>query len=165
VGPQSGLDSDRSDYVARLSLNTGLGPRVTARGRFDDASFDINRAEIEATTAFGPVTASTSYIYLRDNPNSGVVTAASVIRGAASVNLVENWRMFGTVTYDMAASAVAGNSFGIAYDDECLTFSLAYSATRPNYTDLEPTQWVNLRIQLRTFGEAGISTDLNKLQQ
>ncbi|MEJ0012518.1 MAG: LPS-assembly protein LptD [Bauldia sp.] len=161
VGAYSGLETSMSDYVAGVSVDTGTGPRVAARGRFDEKSFNVNRAELQATTAFGPITASASYLYLRSNQNVGVTSAASVIRGAASVNMSETWRAFGTVTYDFAKEAVAGDSIGVAFDNECLTLSLAYSET---YASDQPSRWLNLRIALRTFGDAAVSGNLSKLQ-
>lgn len=163
VGFASGLETKFSDYVAGVTLDTGVGPRLTARGRFDESTFDINRAEIQATTAIGPVTAAANYLYLRSDPNSGVDSPSSAVRAAASVNITENWRAFGTITYDVVKGAVAGDSFGIAYDDECLTFSIAYSETREGYTDLEPSRWLNFRLQLRTLGETSYSSNLSKL--
>jgi LPS-assembly protein len=117
---------------------------------------------LQATTALGPITASASYLYLRSNPNVGIMSPASVVRGAASVNVSENWRAFGTMTYDFANSSVASDSFGIAFDNECLTLSLAYSET---YTSDQPSRWLNLRLALRTFGDAAVSGDLNNLQK
>ncbi len=162
VGAFSGLETKFSDYVAGVSVESARGPRIAARGRFDNSTFDINRAEVEATAALGAVTASTAYLYLRINPNSNVDGPASVVRNAASVNLAPNWRAFGSFTYDITESAVAGDSFGIAFDNECLTFSVAYSATRESYTDLAPSRWLNFRLQLRTFGEGTLSTNLSR---
>lgn len=163
VGAFSGLETTFSDYVAGLAVDSGAGPRISAQGRFDNATFNINRAELEATTALGPVTASASYLYLRYNPNSDVTSEASVVRGAASVNIAENWRAFGTITYDIASSAIASDSFGIAFDNECLTASIAYNETRIGYTDLQPSRWLNFRLQLRTFGEANVTSNLSNL--
>lgn len=163
VGPGSGLEADVSDFVAGAEVDTGFGPRFHLRGRFDHKTFDLERGEFGATTAFGPVTTSTSYVFLSSNPNTGVTSDSSVIRTAASVNLLDNWRAFGTVTYDVTNASVASDSFGIAYDDESATVSLAYSETRENYTDLTDSRWLSLRIQLRTIGETGVSTDLNRL--
>ncbi|MCR4282959.1 MAG: LPS assembly protein LptD, partial [Bauldia sp.] len=160
VGAGSGLESTLSDYVAGVSLDTGVGPRLSARGRFDPADLNINRAELQATTALGPITTSANYLYLRNDPNSGLNQPASVVRAAASVNFAENWRAFGTVTYDIAKSAVAADSFGIAFDNECLTLSIAYSETLVSDA---PSKWLNFRLQLRTLGETSYSSNLSKL--
>ena len=97
----SGLGTNASDYVAGVALDTGLGPRITASGRFDNADFALNRGEIEATAALGPVSASAAYLYLSHNPYNSDLAAASVVRGAGSVNLTDNWRAFGSVIYDI----------------------------------------------------------------
>jgi LPS-assembly protein len=162
VGAYSGLETSLSDFVGGVSLDTGLGPRFVARARFDEKTLNFNRGELQATTALGPITASASYLYLRSNPNVGILSPASVVRGAASVNVSENWRAFGTMTYDFANSSVASDSFGIAFDNECLTLSLAYSET---YTSDQPSRWLNLRLALRTFGDAAVAGDLNNLQK
>jgi LPS-assembly protein len=161
VGANSGLETKYSDYVGGVTVDSGFGPRFGARGRFDNADFNLNRGELQATTALGPVTASASYLYLRHNQDDPD-KSSSVLRGAASMNLSDNWRAFGTLTYDLVNTAIAGDSFGIAFDNECLTLSIAYSETHENYSD-SPNRWLNFRLQLRTFGEGNVSTNLNKM--
>ena len=156
----SGLESDRSDYVAGATVNSGLGPSISANGRFDNANFAINRAEIEATAALGPVSASAAYLYLRHNPYSPTLASASVVRGAASVNLTDNWRTFGSLIYDINGNTVAGDGLGLAFDNDCLTFSVAYNETRKGYTDLTPSRWLTFRLQLRTLGNSSYQTNL-----
>ena len=156
----TGLASTQSDYVAGATVNTGLGPRLSANGRFDHKDFAVNRAEIEATSALGPVSASASYLYLRHNPYSSGLTSASIVRGAGSVNLSDNWRAFGTLIYDVNNTTLAGDSFGLAYDNECLTLSVAYSETRAGYTDVTPSQWLTFRLQLRTLGDSVMQSNL-----
>ena len=156
----SGLETDRSDYVAGVALDTGLGPRITTSGRFDNANFAINRAQIEATAALGPVSASTAYLYLRNNPYSPTLDSTSVVRGAGSINLTDNWRAFGTVTYDLTNTAIASDSLGLAFDNDCLTLSIAYNETRAKYTDVTPSSWVGFRLQLRTLGDTSVQTNV-----
>ncbi len=163
VGPLSGLETRASDYVGALTLDTGVGPSVGVRGRMDQKTLTVNRAEVEATAALGPVTASAAYFYLRQNPNDLTSGPASVVHGAASVNLTENWRAFGSFAYDVARSAIASNSFGVAFDNSCLTFAVTYNETRKNYTDLLPDRQLNFRLELRTLGEGSVTANLNTL--
>src|SRR5439155_831594 len=81
---------------------------------FDQSTLAVNRAELEATAALGPVTASAAYFYLRQAPNTApaVLGPASVVHAAASVNLTENWRAFGSFAYDVTKSTIASNSLG-----------------------------------------------------
>jgi LPS-assembly protein len=166
VGPSSGLETQRSDYVGGVSLDTGLGPSVAVRGRFDDKTFAVNRAELEATAALGPVTASAAYFYLRQAPNADLQISgpASVIHGAASVNLSENWRAFGSVAFDFARSAIASNSLGVAFDNSCLTLAVTYDEIHKPFTDLAPERAINFRLELRTLGEGAVSTNLSSLR-
>ncbi len=158
-GLSSGLDTNISDYVAGATLDTGLGPTISANGRFDNANFAVNRAEVEATAPLGPVSASAAYLYMKHNRYSSTLASASVVRGAASVNLTENWRAFGSVIYDIDKTTIAGDSLGLAFDNDCLTFSLAYSEQRKGYTDL-PSRWLTFRLQLRTLGDTSYQTNL-----
>ena len=164
VGPASGLATTASDYVGAVSLDTGVGPSVQVSGRFDDKTFAVNRAEIEATAALGPVTASAAYFYLRQSLDTDATPGpASVVHGAASVNLSENWRAFGSLAYDVVRSALASNSFGVAFDNSCLTFAVTYDQTFQNYTDLQPDRTINFRLELRTLGTGSVSANVNNL--
>lgn len=165
IAVDSGLQTDTSDYVGRLSLDTGVGPRFTARGRFDQGDFSLQRGELEATNAFGPITASAAYLYLRNFPNDpSIDSPTSVLRSAASVNFVENWRLYGAVAYDITNNALASDSVGLAYDNSCVTFALAYSETREDYSDIEPSRKISFLLSLRTLADAKFSTNLSGLQ-
>jgi LPS-assembly protein len=164
AGLASGLETDRSDYVGRLSFDSGVGPRVDFRGRFDEENFQIERGEVEASNAIGPLTASASYLYLRDFPNDpDAQVPISVVRGAASLNFHENWRLYGTVAYDVKNELIASNSVGLAFDNSCVTFAVTYSETREDYSDIVASRKVNFLLQLRTLGEAQYRTDITGL--
>lgn len=161
AGLASGLETDRSDYVGRLSFDSGVGPRLDFRGRFDEEDFEIERGEIEASNAVGPLTASASYLFLREFPNDpDARVPISVVRGAASLNFHENWRLYGTVAYDVKNEVIASNSVGLAFDNSCVTFAVTYSETREDYSDIVAARRVNVLLSLRTLGEAQYRTDI-----
>ncbi len=159
----TGLESDHSDYVAGAALDSGLGPRISANGRFDNSDFAINRGEVEATSAFGPLSASAAYLYLRHNPYNENLESASILRGASSLNISDNWRVFGTLIYDVKNTTLASKSLGIAFDNECLTVAVAYSENRAGYTDVTPSRWLTFRLQMRTLGNSVIQNNLGNL--
>lgn len=165
AGLASGLETDRSDYVARLSVDSGIGPRIDFRGRFDEDDFELKRGEIEATNTIGSLTASASYLFLREFPNDpDAETPISVVRGSASLNLTENLRVFGSLAYDVKNSVIASDSIGLAFDHAaCGTFSIAYSETREDYSDVIASRQINFLLQLRTLGEAQYRTDITGL--
>jgi len=164
AGLASGLETDRSDYVGRVSFDSGVGPRLDFRGRFDEENFDIQRGEIEASNAVGPLTASASYLYLRDFPNDpDAQVPISVVRGAASLNFHENWRLYGTLAYDLKNEVIASNSLRLAFDNSCVTFAVTCSETREDYSDIVAGRRVNVLLSLRTLGEAQYKQDISGL--
>lgn len=164
AGLASGLETNRSDYVGRLSFDSGVGPRIDFRGRFDEKNFEIQRGEIEASNAIGPLTASATYLYLRDFVNDpDAQVPISVVRGAASFNFHDNWRLYGTVAYDVKNNVIASDSVGLAFDNSCVTFAVTYSETREDYSDIVAARKVNVLLSLRTLGEAQYKTDITGL--
>jgi len=165
AGLASGLESDRSDYVARLSVDSGIGPRLDFRGRFDEDDFELQRGEIEATNTLGSLTASASYLFLREFPNDpDSSTPIAVVRGSASLNLSDSLRVFGSMAYDVKNGVIASDSIGLAFDHAaCGTFSIAYSETREDYSDVIASRQINFLLQLRTLGEAQYRTDITGL--
>jgi LPS-assembly protein len=160
TGLVSGLQDDVSDIVAGATVDTGAGYFLTARGRFDHENFDVNRAEVTATGKFGDVTASASYIYLRDQPAIGEDEPTNTVSTKASWQFTPNWRLFGSLAYDLHANQVASDGLGVAYDDECTTFSVAYSSVRESYTDLTTTKQFLVRLELRTLGGTNFKGDV-----
>src|SRR5262249_24545980 len=61
TGIESGLDTTRSDYVARPVYQPNSTFTLTSRFRFDQADFTLQRAEFEATANFDRW--STSVVY------------------------------------------------------------------------------------------------------
>lgn len=162
TGSVSGLETAASDYVGSMTLDAGAGYFLTARGRFDSQTFDVNQAQLTATSKMGNVTTSASYLYLREQPaiassNSG--TPTDTISGKASWQFTENWRLFGSIGWDFQERQMAANSLGIAYDDECTTFSIAYSEVTQDYTDLQTSRSLLVNLQLRTLGGTQFSSN------
>ena len=110
---------------------TSARPAFVVRGRFDEQNFDVQRAEIEASKTSGWLTASAAYrLYRRDVPTAGIVNSPSAVSATASLQIFEQWRVFGNIAYDFTDKTVARDSVGIAYDDSCVSLSIAYSETR-----------------------------------
>jgi LPS-assembly protein len=159
TGNYSGLQGDVSDYVAAASFDTGLGQRIIGRGLFDNDDFAVNRGEIGVANTAGAVTASASYVYIKKDPNAGINAPSSAISTTASVSALENWRLFGSMTYDIENASVARDSIGLSFENSCVTVSLAYNE---NLTSDIPTRSVMLRLLLRTLGEGTVTANIDK---
>ncbi len=82
------------------------------------------------------LTASAAYGYIRDVPTAGI-TKQSFVNAQASVQIADRWRLFGSAVYDFATSTVSQDSVGFAYDDSCVSLSIAYTESR-EYADPRP---------------------------
>ncbi|MFO1185039.1 MAG: LPS-assembly protein LptD [Bauldia sp.] len=163
TGAFSGLQTQRSDIVSRIALADQNGHSLTARGRFAESDFTLNRGELEAAGPMGPVTAAVSLAYLRNLAATNGEEDSFVVRGAATSRVFDDLRLFGSVVYDIRSAALVGDSLGIAYDNDCVSLSLAFNETRNDYSDIVASRQIWLRLDLRTLGAATTGVDLNSV--
>ena len=156
AGADSGLEGKRSDYVAMLGLSNNSGLAFAARGRFDKDSFDVKRGEVEASHSGQIVKASVKYAYIAKQPDYGYAKDRQEVSLSASTRFKENWRVFGSGTYDIVSETLVRAQSGLAYDDECFTYSMAYVQTRSPGQD-KISHSVGFNISFRTLGDLGSS--------
>ena len=160
TGFGSGLETDSSDYIGRVTLNTGTGLALTTRGRFDDRDLSINRGEFNAVGTFGETVASLGYAFIRESPSSGIFDDRQEVNGSASLAVTENWSVLGGVVHDIENTAPVTHSLGLAYDDDCFEIAAVYSETPDRYSDLVTERQVFLRVNLRTLGDSSLTSQL-----
>ncbi len=160
TGVGSGLENDESDFVGRVTVNTGLGVAATARARLDSSDFDVNSAEISATGAYGASTASIGYAYYRTSQSAGIFEERQQISSSASIEFVDNWSVLGSLVYDIERSSAVSRSLGLAYGGDCFDFSAVYSETTDPYSDLASEQQIFFRFNLRTLTGSTFSSQL-----
>ncbi len=162
TGTNSGLESGDSDYVSRVYFDTNLGMRFGARARFDNHDFSVRRAEVQASGTSGPVTATLAYAFLGAKPAQGIENDREEILGAGSLRLLTNWRVFGSVRYDLRNSTTVRDVVGLGYDDEGFSASLAYAEDRSRNDGNPVDKTIYLRIGLRTLGDTQVSTSADR---
>jgi len=155
----SGLETDESDYVGGIYMDTGRGFLIGARGRFDRSDFETARAEIQATGFAGPVVSSVTYAFLRKQPDLGITDDREEIQNATSLRITDTWRVFGAVRYDLHNAAIVNDAVGLAYDDEGFSMSVAYSEDRSRFDGDTTDRTLFFRFGLRTIGDGQLSTD------
>ncbi|MEX0408431.1 LPS-assembly protein LptD [Aquibium sp. LZ166] len=157
AGAFSGLETDVSDFVGYVDLDTPVGLKFFAGGRFDERTFETRRAEIGGSTSIGTTKLSATYAFIQKQPLYGFDIDREEIRLSASNKLSENWRIFGSGTYDLNSNTLATTRIGFGYGDECFTYMLTFARdenTRNHKVDYD----VEFRITLRTLGDFGTST-------
>jgi LPS-assembly protein len=160
TGIGSGLETDASDYVARVTLNTGRGIAVTARGRFDEDDLALNRGQIVAVGSYAENTASIGYTFLRESPASGIFEQRQELSTSASLKISENWSLLGGLVYDLRNNSRVSDALGIAFANDCFGLSATYSETTDTYSDLVSGRQIFFRISLRTLADGGFSSTL-----
>jgi LPS-assembly protein len=155
VGRDSGLESSRSDYVARLQVSPSENFSFTARGRFDQDDLSLQRVEVGARMNFAPtfpLSASVVYARYSAQPEIGFNHRREGLSGSLQWNLTPNWFVNASALLDLDSYLQARSTFvkdyldnpktafyrrednphlsaltlGFGYIDECTTFSVNY---------------------------------------
>jgi LPS-assembly protein len=161
VGAASGLETDRSDYVAAVNLNTPIGVTVGAGARFNEENFEVRRTDLTASYGGEVASVSAVYTFVEKQPDYGFEEDRHEVRGGASVKVHEYWRVFGSGTYDLENNLMTRKSIGFGYDDECFSFTFfgSETASRNNNTqEVDKEKSFGFRISLRTIGDFGTTT-------
>lgn len=161
VGADSGLETNMSDFVGMVGASYADTFSAAFRGRFDDANFDVRRAEAEFGYISHPVSATANYAYIEAQPTYGFITDRQEVGGSAAIRFAEFWSVSGKVTYDITNRRLAKNAIGFAYDDECFAFGLQWNQTRDISNEVSNT--FGFRLSFRTLGDFG--GDLNQFAE
>ncbi|MGL5448369.1 MAG: LPS-assembly protein LptD, partial [Rhabdaerophilum sp.] len=148
TGRNSGLETRRSDVVTAATVQPTSNISFTARGRFDENSYALRRADLSATATFGPVALHAMYTRIAPQPEIGYPFRREGLLLSSTVQLPRNFYVAGSVVYDMdrylsdriTASTfnqsysgspwrVASTTLGFGYRDECTDLSLTYART------------------------------------
>ena len=161
VGAQSGLESDASDYVALAAVDLPQGYSVQGQGRFDEKSFELERADVALTYALPRVSGAVVYTNIQAQPDYGFQKEAEYLKTASSLRINEQWSLSGSTTWDINKNEVIRRGLGVTYADECTVFTVAY-IDEPDSADAD--DWtVTARLSFRTLGEIAVgSTDLDE---
>jgi len=159
VGEESGLETNRSDYVASFGFSTAGGFSAVTQARFDESSFELRRLNNVAAYATPEWSVALNYTFIEAQPDYSFNTDRRQVGLSASYKLTEYWRAYGALQYDLINNALVSDSIGISYNDECFSFSLAFSETRSRYTDDASNKSINFRFSFRTVGDFEGSID------
>lgn len=151
AGADSGLETDRSDFVGSFTVDSGQGISVTAGARFDKDSFDIERSTLSANYSDSTLSASLSHTRIAAQTGYGSTSDREEVTANANLKFADDWRVFGSTTYDIDQSNFTKSSAGLAYENECFIITGVYNHTHS--TGSAQSEWdVGLRVSFRTLG-------------
>ena len=97
-GLDSGLDTTRSDYVARATFQPNATYKFSSRFRFDNDTFAVKRTELEAAANFDRWSVSLIYGDYAAQPDIGFLDRRQGLLTGGSVKLDANWLLRGSAT-------------------------------------------------------------------
>ena len=109
----------------------------------------------------GPLTAQVVYAYLGRQPGLGIRDDRQEVQSSAALRVLRDWRVFGTIRYDLEQDNVVANGYGLAFDDDSFSLSLAYAEDRSGATGLAVDRTVFLRFGFRTIGDLDLSSGIS----
>src|SRR5690606_11888833 len=118
TGLQSGLDTDVSDYVARVAYQPDNVFTFSTRYRFDRRSFEVRRFEAEARANFDRWWLNVVYGVYDAQPLLGFPLQREGVMTQASLKVGANWVLTGMVRYDLDNHKVDSTMFGVGYIDD-----------------------------------------------
>lgn len=160
VGIESGLETDRSDYVAMAGFGSPFGLSGSVSGRFDEETFDARRLEARAAFSSRPISVTAKYAFIENQQNYGQPSDRHEVTLGGKVRFAQYWQVYGSSTYDLQQDYMSANSLGFGYADECFTFALTYSQTHTinDENERDTTEKVGFQLSFRTLGDFGNST-------
>ena len=82
--PVSGLETNRSDYVAGLYLSPISSISLIAQGRFDERDWTLRRQDTLLRGTYGPIAASIGYSYSLFDPITGLLDKQQDVLAASA---------------------------------------------------------------------------------
>jgi LPS-assembly protein len=152
AGIESGLDTTRSDYVARASFQPNSMFTFTSRFRFAETDFTLQRTELETTANFGRWTTTLLYGDYAAQPEIGFLTRRQGVLSNARLKLTPNWVLIGAARYDLEARQVSQTQIGVGYIDDCLILALNYITDYAYSGSLSTNHTFMMQLSLRTLG-------------
>ncbi|MGE4372159.1 MAG: LPS-assembly protein LptD [Xanthobacter sp.] len=161
TGLESGLETDASDYIARVAFSPTRNLDLVTRFRFDNDNFELQRFELQGRAKVDRLDVTATYGRYDAQPLLGYYDRREGVYTTASYKLTDTWSLRGALRYNLVESGIDYSLIGLRYLDDCFTlgvnFVSDYSLDGP---DGQRVDKVMVTIGLRTLGEGGFSTSV-----
>ena len=162
--PDSGLQTDRSDYVLGAYLAPFQGFRLISQSRFNEEDLTLRRQDLAVGVTAGPFLAQAAYAYANTDPQplTGVVGDTNQdVTGTVGLQLSRNWSVLGSMRYDIDNNQRLTDSLQLRYADECFVLTASYNETfiEDPQRDITPDRSIMLRFELKHLGQFAYKTD------
>jgi LPS-assembly protein len=159
--PTSGLETNRSDYVAGLYVSPVAGLNLITQSRFDEKDWKLRRNDTVVAGGYGPLSGSIAYSYTHFDPLVSAIDSQQELTPTLGLRLTNHWSLAGSMRYDIDAQFRIQDSISLSYADECFVLTASYVETFVENAalDLRPDRTVMVRFALKHIGEFNYQTD------
>lgn len=162
----SNLDGTVSDWVAGLSADFGNPLKLETRVRLDDEDLGLNRIDARVKTQFWRFRGDARYYNISgDVTDSGFSDEGITV--TSDFKITDNYYFLFSLSRDISGrSDLTGRisdprdirqSLGVAYEDDCSRFEIAFERSEANDRTLGPEDSIKFRFALKTLGGFGSS--------
>jgi LPS-assembly protein len=155
TGINSGLDTTRSDYVARMQFQPNRIYQFTSRFRFDENDFTLKRLELETTALFDRWRVTLMYGDYAAQPELGFLSRREGVLVSTAYKINPNWVVSTALRYDIQAGKLDQTRVGIGYIDDCYMLSFNYIGDFTFSGNVQSNNTFMLQMSLRTIGGPG----------
>ncbi|WP_234188500.1 LPS-assembly protein LptD [Shinella sp. NM-101] len=153
AGANSGLDTDRSDYVGMAGVDLPNGISFSTSARLDKDDLSLRRSDTSLRFDGAKVETEFTYTRVAAQPDYGSLETASELQSKAAFKFHDYWSVFGSLTYDIGNHVISRNGIGLSYDDRDTVFSIVYEQTRDR-GNTNANDWsIGARLMFRTLGD------------
>ncbi|MGE3065179.1 MAG: LPS-assembly protein LptD [Hyphomicrobiaceae bacterium] len=159
--PLSGLETNKSDYVAGLYFSPIAGTSLVAQGRFDEKNMSLRRQDTYAQAYYGPVLGQLGYTFIKADATTPLLDDQQEVIGGLGFRLSDRWSILGQMRYDIDARDRIQDSLQLRYADECFVLSATYTETFVDNPalDIRQDRSLMVRFELKNLGEFNYKTD------
>lgn len=152
IPKDTGIENNLSDVVGRAELVPFDWFSVLYRFRLD-RDFGVRRHEVESKLGTKRFNINTEYVFIERPESLPEFDSREEITVSALARLTEQWSVAGGFRRDLSRDGgQLLEKAQITYKDDCLTFSVEFVRKFFSDRDLEPSDSVFFRVNLRTLG-------------
>ncbi len=153
-GEGSGLEGDRSEWLASGRLSIGDGFQVISRSLFDsDLRFTLSETRLDWQS--DRVRLGTHYLFAVPEPSEDREDSLSEWSLDGSYDINDRWTARADWRYDFEADRATRTGLGLGYRTECVDLSLSVSRRFADSTSVDPTTEFGFRVSLTGIGGRG----------
>lgn len=156
-GEGSGLEGDRSEWLASARLSIDDNFQVISRSLFDsDLRFTLSETRLDWQN--DRLRLGTHYLFAVPEPSEDREDSLSEWSFDGSYDINERWTARADWRYDFNADRATRTGIGLGYRTECIDLSISVSRRFADSTSVDPTTEFGFRVSLTGIGGRGSDT-------